>query len=192
MTNFANQQQFDDPRALGWAAKGIVSPQKLEIQPRTLIYRYGNDMKNAVNGPWWLDLGQRIRVEEWAVLNRISLPHAIRIMCAVMHEWEKQNPSAPPSFSTMEYLASAITTKPLLAYVGESRPQSRRQANSTGIAEQVGPATLNPPMTQLYIPGLDDRSPCGDLLDFFPLIRVDVSASELLSGVTVPPRESLS
>ena len=177
MTAYANESEFSHPSAMAGALKGIVSPRRRVIRPGTLLFRYGNDAERATRGNWWLDQRQRMRVVEWATLHGIGVPHAVRIMSAVMHVWESADPSRPAPTSTMEYAARAVVTRPLLAYEGESRPQRKRSNNV--VEAYIRPATLSPPMTQLFIPGLHDNIVCRDALDYQSILTVEAGASAL-------------
>ncbi len=182
---YANETFFNDPSAMGRALVGITSPQRRVIDPGTLLFRYGNDPDNARRGSWWLNLEQRTRLVNWAILHEIAVPHAVRIMFAIMHEWEPAKPGDPPVRSTMNYAVRAATEKPLLAYEGESRPQVKRAGKD--VEAMIGPGTLTPPMTQLFIPGLHDNLVCREALSYESIVSVEPGASAIFGMDQVVP-----
>jgi hypothetical protein len=176
----ANETYAANKAALEGASAGIVSPEKIVLERGTLLFRYGNDWTNVTCGPWWLDLAQQVRVREWAVLGGLALPHAIRVACAIMHEWHNDDPAAKVARSTMEYCVRATTTRPLWAFRGATLPQQRRVDGK--IVASIKAPPLDPPITQLFIPGLWDAALCRDVLNYDSVVHVGAGASALFGG----------
>jgi hypothetical protein len=146
-----------------------------------MLFRYGNDPDGATRGYWWIDLQQRTRLINWATLHQIPVPSAVRIMSAVMHVW-----SGPGNYkSTMEYAARAVTKRPLISYEGESKPQINESGSR--VAGYIAPAPLDPPFTQLCIPGLNEDLVCRDALSFESIIAVEPGASALFGDDQLVP-----
>lgn len=145
MPVFANQAEFDDPSSFTAASQGIISPVRREIRGG-ILFRFGANEAKALSGPWWFDQTGWNLVAEFAALNQLPMAHAARVLAAVAHR-----------YSRMKVLRRAEVIQPLLAWEGQSKPQTLETARKTGIpSEYLAPPTEvnGKPFLQLFIPGV--------------------------------------
>lgn len=163
------------------AATGIVRPRRVEYFRPTVLIRFGNSPDEAKRGCWWIDERQYEAVRQWAVVNRLALPHAIRVLCAVAHEW-------PKGKSAMLFMAKVRTRVPLLAWDGSTRDQPNPRGDDK-VEEMLMPSSLEIWRTfqQIYIPGLDDPKLNADALQLLEMQHFPPGASHIFGVPGVPP-----
>lgn len=163
MKSFVNQRAFDNPgvmmRAAGqgghggpnmpiYAADGsiaayttnggIEAPVRHEILPGTRLIRFGQGgvPSLVVQGEWWLERADFLKVLAFADKNAMGLGAAVRILCAVPSEW-----------SQLDLAVQVVTHGDLLAWRGVGNtallpaPQGRAASGGstgTGLLDSFG------------------------------------------------------
>lgn len=187
MTGFANGAYFN-ASSLQQASKGIVNPQDRPLEPGTILYRFGSSLQNAQAGGWWLDANQYSRVENWAALHSLSVPHAARVLCAVAHAWG----AGSPARANMLVLVRAVVLQRLIGHEGPSRDQVETDANGL-VREIFSPQQAAPEsrIVQLYIPGIEQVNQTGSVLSFGAPVIYSVGESHIGGVPGIPAGATL-
>lgn len=148
LSRFVNHEYFN-AGSYREALKGIIAPQRRELTRSAILYRFANSDGLALKGSWWLEESQFLRVKHWAAVHSLTVPHAVRVLCAIAHD-----------YGAMRVLVRARVDVPLEAYEGSGRTQRVNKGGRVG--ELLSPAELQSArnIRQLFIPGL--RSPSGE------------------------------
>jgi hypothetical protein len=151
---------------------GMMNVVEVTLLPHMKIYRFataGTPIDRLYGTCWWFGTSAHQALLQLTRARRTSLPVVARECLAVPPEWK----------NAMDVLVCAQVTQPLSAWSG-----TPRTARSTDKSTQQYGAAWEPDrsITQLYVPGLNERRPDGTLGHAIPWSKV-LASSGVVAGV---------
>jgi hypothetical protein len=149
---------------------GLITLARWELKPRETLFRFGDSSrspKQIVGGSWWLHKREFERLANFAILQRVSIGMALRVLCLV-----------PPEWSDAGVLIRARVNHHLLAWRGlansvvtpmKDSKDMVRMAHHNDVSERR--------LHQLFIPGIDRPGPVDPWVSIEHVFRIDPAQS---------------
>ena len=166
----ARAMGFPTPKPIGYQGEedgrkngGITSWHRFVLPSGTTIIRFGQKRLSerrpslsasglfggAIQGEWWLEQAEFLRIERYAAEDKISVGLAMRRLCVIPDEW-----------SSLDILIKAQLKQPLISYRGSPNPAFSRSGGQQKIERDNHHYLIK----QLFIPGLGNGDVVHDAL----------------------------